>query len=596
MECASCHAVHDNTNVPFLQRDIDTLCAHCHQTRQYVGNAASTGEGAWGNYYGWTLTGANSNPGSHPVGNNVTGDNSGAGNSPITWNATIALKLYGADRAHNLGAHMINGATTDGSGGMGCATCHAVHGVQAEGVGASGPFEDVLAVKGGSNGGRGRGDGQANNALCEACHRGDVPGFAGDANLFPNPGAVTKYTHPADDYTDNNCDFGVTAFPTNWPVGAGTGNTPYVICESCHDAHPLAATGNDGIGGTVSNTHILRYTETVVCDQCHTAGTIVNHHPVGAGLLGTRFVDAAIGNQDTDLTCSDCHNGTGAHNWGSAGVGLDPEWEPLDNGRTADTGAGVQIANSSKECFDCHVGGASSDSLNPTRATAGGYLAHSAALQSSGNGSHYVGDISAAWTLGKAGVNTNFTTSNWAGGGWSRLGAATNGQVVCESCHELEPAKNVEVFSNALLLHDYVDAYNQDHSDLCEGCHSHNATATGNAHPMSGDTITKAVLNNVSPTTLVTAAGRYAVATPTVYATYPSADKMNCDSCHQTHQADTNSATYIMETNAAGSAVTGTPADGVSIYGYSKTAVRYPSGGAGLDYTAFCGLCHTTGF
>lgn len=261
MECTSCHNVHDDLLKPFLNADIDVLCARCHPDRQFVGGVEQTGAaaatGAWGAFF------ATTNPGTHPVGtdiigevstHDITGDGTPEADSPIVITA-IGLQVYDAGvTTHNLGSHAINAAAADLTTGMGCVTCHAPHGVQADGTAGTVPSEDLLAIAQGFNAGannflrHANGVGTAGNALCEACHRGDVPGFAGNAALFPNPGITTRYTHPVDDYTGTAMDTGVVAATLTalgWPVGAGTGNDPYLICESCHMPHALAAVTNN---------------------------------------------------------------------------------------------------------------------------------------------------------------------------------------------------------------------------------------------------------------------------------------------------------------------------------------------------------------
>jgi hypothetical protein len=204
--------------------------------------------------------------------------------------------------------------------------------------------------------------------------------------------------------------------------------------------------------------------------------------------------------------------------------------------------------------------------------------------QDTGDASHYLGDTNPAALLyanGNVpdGTAFNATTDNWPGGGWSRFDSAGGNvnHIVCESCHELQSSKNVP--GTALLLHSYIEgdpsagvgAYA---SELCEGCHGVNPG--GKSHPLTGDIVdgTGAPLDSTSN-------DPPAANPPSGNATYPAgtgADSMNCDSCHQPHDADTNSGTFILEDNITG------------------TAVGNTRGGAipDLDYMTFCKDCHTS--
>ena len=616
MQCTSCHNVHDTTAADaFLQDDIDVICARCHPGRQFVGGAASTAQGAWGAYYGYDPAATNGNPGSHPVGTDVfgdgsqhdiTGDGTADPDSPIVTTA-IGVADYLATAAtpttYNLGPKLIDGGTTWQAGnGIGCVTCHAPHGIDSDDHATqAGPFSDVLATNQSEMGGHANGNTDPNNTLCEACHRGGITGFA--STYFPNPGA-TGYSHPVDDYY-LLADAGVAGVPAGWPVGDGAENPggPDIICESCHMPHPLAATDADNLQPdplVATNTHILRGDDTGICDACHT-GTVPDHHPVGAGLMdGTLFDSTRIGDGDTDMDCADCHNGQGAHNWTAAGaVGLDEDWVPWDNARAADTAAGGPnyIPDTSTECINCHT---ANGRFSPTRPNVAGEY------QDAGDASHFLGGIDlSGWAIGgTAATTTNFTTASWASTGWSRMAgaAAATAIFVCESCHELEPDKNSGV-GGALLLHDFSENIAEARSALCEGCHSANATALGAPHPMSGDTISRAVSAGRGTTTLITGGGSFADLGANGNTTYPAADQMNCDSCHQVHDAQTNSGTYILESTAAAGDITGTPAGTVTVTSpadgaYSWANMEYDTteaAAARLDYQPFCNLCHSSG-
>jgi len=559
-ECTTCHNPHKNTTLDtseaLLTLDIDALCDECHTAR-------GAGDGTWAGY------GDTNTLGTHPVGTNVTGDNDVAGNSPIDIGVGVAAGAsffdddYGAaSGAHNLGGHLINGATTTG---VTCVTCHGVHGIQPDAGAAISPTEDLLVIAQGVQGTaepayRANGAGDTGNALCQGCHAYLVLA----ANSW-DPGG-TAFSHPSSGKFAT-MDAGVGALATlsaaaqTWPFGSSTSAGTMdvgVICESCHAPHPTQ--GNAGTGyGALANSHMLRAQENTICNDCHTS-QMANHHPIGA--MPAAYADAAIAGADgnaANLSCADCHAGSaGAHNWASAtGIAINPLWEPLDNGRAADlashgaSGASY-VANTSKECIDCHIGG--TNAANPTSNTVQGLL------QVTGIGTHYLGaSANTAGTNGDLSLGTfgitgstiafNPFTANWPATGWSRFGgtAATAYVMVCESCHDLEPRRND---SWALLLRNQVEDEAIGVSNLCTGCHG---LRPGGAsiHPLTNDTISRAVDDASRATkTLLTTGTTYAnaVGAPNS-AEYPAADMTNCDSCHQVHMAATASGTYILEYN-----------------------------------------------
>ena len=389
IQCTTCHNVHDQSQPgrnAFLQDDIDILCARCHASRQFTGGSFQAVEGPWGARFGYDPAGTAGNPGSHPVGTDILSD--ADANSPVLANGDasvlgINITPYGAQGDYNLGAKLIGGGTPADAatftGGIGCVTCHAVHGGDNSADGAGGgtvefnPNPDVLALNQSEMGTAANGNLDPNDALCEACHRNTTNRLS--ATYYPNPGA-TAGTHPVDDYY-NLADAGVTKATITalgWPQGDGVenGDDADIICESCHMPHPLAASNGAQVTPPVAaeNSHILRDIDPAICDHCHTT-TLLNHHPIGTGLMdGTLFRDDLIGDADADLECADCHNGSGAHNWTAAGaVGLDPDWEPTDHARGAQDAVGLAVLNMSKECADCHYAtdGASPTRFSPTR-------------------------------------------------------------------------------------------------------------------------------------------------------------------------------------------------------------------------------------
>ena len=601
-ECSTCHDVHDDTDLPFLQDDIDVLCARCHTNRQFVNGVLGATQGAWGPFYG------PSSAGSHPMGTDVHSDTDGAGNSPVDLTADGRFNLaWGASELHNLGGHLTDGGAVPGAGsGMTCATCHSVHGVQDDfsppggGVYNQAAVSNLLTVPQPTAGGAFlgavyNGNGDATNALCEACHSGFAGAtidsgtgvaYAGANNV--NPGG-TANTHPVDDLTVVG-DAGVAAFPANWPIGSAPGANvaPAPICESCHTPHPRANIARATIT-QATGSHLLRGSEVgsdanYICASCHDFSAVGNeHHPANVAM--GRMSDPLIGNNDATLTCDDCHGaGSGAHNWTSSGVGLDPDWEPAGNGKG--TKAFEQInATLSKECVDCHIAGRADN--NPTNnGTNGGALVphawrvDSPGFQDIGEGTHFLGANAMDYTLGSLGGGAfNATTTNWTDGGWSRFDGAL-GTVACESCHELEPDKNTS--GTALLLEHYKDggtAAIDDPSGLCEGCHGTSPGGSGTPHPMTGDGVTRTGANLVTN-------GAYTRAAIEGNATYPAGDALNCDSCHQPHDADTGGGTYIYDSGEGM-----VPPHDVTSANLVDGSVR-GSAIAAIEDAPFCDSCH----
>ncbi len=678
IQCTSCHNVHDNTsNRPFLRRNIRDLCINCHNTR-FTSDGATWTYGDAVALTTWSGAGR-TNLGSHPVGTNVTGDVSGGGSPIITFNfewfqpfddpdGTIdgGFTYTDGTGVWNLGRHsatttaVVPGVGNAAGEGVVCVSCHAIHGVQDD-TDPSTPIQLPSGNLLGTIQSPGNiaidpqaynGDGDAANTLCEKCHHNsDAAGawanaaawatagnFTPNDNVdyagtdFPNPGG-TPFTHPIDDAAINNdaCD----GIPAIWPVSsvAGLGGNQAVICESCHVPHPARALLKSRADvNNVANAgqFLLRDSQVGICANCH-GSSFANHHPITGtvpandmpnigAVPGSGADDGVIGDGNTVLECADCHNGSGAHNWNTAGgVGLDPDWQPADNGRDpADVMANDRlVANASRTCEECHyrlrTGAIDTTVLTPTHAAADEWGTENE-FQKTGVGTHFLGDVTAAnidWTTGStngAEGTFNATTTAWPAGGWSRwdaLGsdnttAATEGQhLVCESCHELEPDKNAA--GSKLLLMAFAEGTtataNQATNFFCEGCHTSNGPA--NTHPLTGDIVSRTgnALDTLSP--YLDAAAPTAVGG---YSTYPPANnakatpgEMSCDSCHQVHDSATNSATYILD---APEANVGNPdtlfetTRGEPVLTLGGGHVSHPRGNADADYTQFCEQCH----
>jgi hypothetical protein len=588
---------------------------------------------------------------------------------------------------HTASAVDVDGLPGDGiDGGVVCVSCHAIHGVQDDDdpstdiiqvelgipVGQAydyNPAQNLLAIPqsaGSSFGsmtqangaGIGNLDLDGGNRLCEACHVG--PGLTmNDGNPYatwgapwkPNPGA-SAYSHPIDDAFVLD-DTLVTDFSqqATWPnkVDGSLGDTP--ICESCHIPHPARAVIQ--VRGDVNvlenpGAYILRAGAFDICGICHLVAPL-NHHPVSdvaanqfmaqmQGVVvdttghwpatGVKRADNQIGDDNVDgmLTCGDCHNGVGAHNWdGENQVGLDPDWWPIDNGRTeADTAATelLQSTGQSSTCELCHYmlqTGSYVPGNTPTQADTEDWdeADRATGFEKIGTGTHFLGAVNLValdWAEGSHdGVESSFnaTTDSWPdSNGWSRWGTTTAGDhLVCESCHDLEPDKNVD--GSKLLLHFYAEETpgagneNQATSEFCEGCHS--VDGPDGTHAMTANTVSRTnmpleIANHDGFTLLSSLAPNGAPDGGLAgSSSFPlGGDFMSCDSCHQVHDANTQSATYILdapEVNVGeGPTVALQTRGGTDPLGgglaHPLANTQDADGLPDLDFTGFCDQCH----
>jgi hypothetical protein len=589
----------------------------------------------------------------------------------------------------NLGLHVAQAGDNAGvppgagtAGGVVCVSCHAIHGVQDDSNSAVVQVvanANLLARPQGqlteSGMAAANGHGNARNNLCEICHFSSATSGAFNSGAFiqndgttayagvnrPNPGA-SPYTHPIDDALAFN--EAVSMFPSTgtwkWPYGSGAGagsilpGTPQVgapkpICESCHVPHPARAILKGRLDvsvGTKANQqdYILRDDFDAICNRCHGSQDVSDHHPISlttkrnGGVMGTDATFTVpgaggdIGDGDNWLECNDCHNMTGAHNWtGPNAVGLDPNWEPTNNGRGTNDVVGGVTVNQSKTCEECHYllrNSAARTVGTPTHSSVGEWESEAEFQKTNVAGSeqelgtHFLGTVNTTatqtavkgWTAGLVWngtaevANFNPVSTNWPNGkgtgAYSRWDGTTSGttgggtHLVCESCHELEPDKNA--YGSKLLVYYFQEdtdsstvaglahaGDNQGTSYFCEGCHG--ANGPKNTHAMTNDTVTR------TQTALITGSNYLAAGAPKAtpatatgevgYSTFPAADQLSCDSCHQTHDAATASTTYILDA-PNGNVVAIGPAAA------PRGGANHPDGDTTIDYTGFCDQCH----
>ena len=635
-ECTTCHNPHDDSYRPFLRADINVICARCHARRNYVGGTDFSGPMARAGLWGMDSNTGEANPGSHPVGNDVTENT--AGGPPVTIGALFRIPFSPQPAQWSLGPHLSEGSL----GGVTCLTCHAVHGLalDREAYGDSAlahpPNPLFLATPQAEGTVAGYGRTVANgaghtNSLCESCHS-------------VHPGRPGLFSHPTDSFPSGT-DMGVEQFPEGWPEGdvsiAGQNVSPTPICETCHVPHPEAAVQAGrrdvitGAGAFILRAPVHRSEGgTVLCDNCHST-EMADHHPINRiyDSSGVPYLRNAGAGPGDVLTCSTCH--WGAHNWAQPGwAGLDPSWLPYDNGRDVLQAEDMYNPDMSKTCMDCHYfmdgdGASVSPTLGPSQSVIdpndAEYEHYQAADRSMGT--HYIGrihqnDDELIW-LNEPIIDMFDATRTWReqrpdsdytdglADGWSRFGGENTRDkrvIVCESCHELEPDRNRGF--NHLLLAPYEEgrngAYEYGSEDdgrdiLCESCHGN----PEGSHPMTGSIVSR------TDETLNIEAGWVREE----FLGYATAEELwgkgllSCDSCHQPHDANSNSRTFCLDVpEELPEAGLGNPAikPGKIIPGYGElvsgqTVYREADGSPGtyttprddmVSFTGNCLQCH----
>ncbi len=585
-QCSTCHNPHDDSNRPFLRSQMDSLCARCHTQRNFVGGIEKSGTLAATGSWGMGIAGGAGNPGSHPVGEDIVGDRPGG--PVVTIGSHFRTPFSPNAGEWSIGPHLSNGV----DGGVICVTCHAVHGKQPDehDAGFTGVSEEpkpaFLSVEQseGTISGYGRpvanGAGES-NPLCEACHGvGNNPARAhggiawADGGHNVNPGLPGTFSHPIDSYP-SGYDTGVSNFPDSWPLGslslAGDNVSTPLICETCHVPHPKAAL-EAGRGDVLpgAGAFILRAPAVknqggdALCDMCHTE-EVAGHHPIDKAFdsAGVFYFQNSSGGPADRLTCATCH--VSAHNWVEPGwPGLDPSWLPFDNGRSINQAVDMYNPDMSKTCMDCHYFmDGDGKSVSPTMGTAQTVIETSSdeylhyQIEDKSMGTHYIGKIheDGKWLLAPI-VDVFDTTRTWKAqaleyssglaDGWSRFGGQNrvgSRVLVCESCHELEPDKNGGFKHLLLAPHEEgnngMNEYSGDSDGrdiLCEACHG----VPAGTHPMTGSIVTKT--NEVLDTN-----ADWVRRETLGYATMGIEGSMSCDSCHQVHDANTNSYTYCLD-------------------------------------------------
>jgi len=358
------------------------------------------------------------------------------------------------------------------------------------------------------------------NEFCEGCHRGER-GDGMQSPPYPNPGGTStaRTYHPVDDDESREDVILATNLPPRWPYG--TGPQAPLLCTTCHRAH-----------GALPERTLLRATEAEdFCEECHETIPLENHHPITTSRCSENLPLPAYGGAPGKMYCSLCHR---AHN---AGLGEEDEalFVPL-----------LRVRGKEAEyCETCHPAG------NPTCSADPASLA-----------SHFIGDPTLSDTYDNPAPPLR--REAWPDSGLLSVYEGPAGMTVtCLSCHTFEKGAVVSGDDGtaghllALAGNRVEWEEGEERSYLCAGCHSADPETmkAGSSHPYMDADAANLPGEPQPPVTI----------TPNQH--------VNCDSCHRSHGAVTESGYYILE------AVTSENKDPRKIH---------PK----IDFTVLCQKCH----
>lgn len=528
IECSTCHNPHDNVNRPFLRVPISVLCEKCHQHRENSGY------------------GINNVEGTHPVHKQPVDEVEGA--SPIDVQPDFKIEFpqtYPSENGkYTEGVHWtLGGHLSEGHDGtMECITCHTVHGRERVGPVA----EKLLAI-----------DPVKENAdlFCEGCHRG-MRGDSLGSPPFPNPGGTTapRTYHPADDDLSNGSGRIVDIItPSGWVFGKGG----EILCTTCHKTH-----------GALKNSPILNppVDQDTFCEECHS--TQFSHHPSGSMGGGGSNISSGKPHASTrqvvippsfpsgitygspassSLYCSNCHR---AHN---------ANCKPILVTDCAEN-------DSCSICTTCH------QKFNPTWQTDDNWKA-----------THFMGDPTQSVIDKVTVTGTVFGTQPgyfdqyppmnaevWPETGLKSINGGTDGKIItCCSCHNFGVGNitagdaDMSAYLGPLLAPGYQQSdltagllaragsykewlqsdvftftiggdrgtVQKSTKYLCTGCHGN----TPNSHPNSGEGFSHPMMDADGLSF-----------DPMEPAKLTFNKHVNCESCHQAHEADSRGGFYIL--------------------------------------------------
>lgn len=346
IQCTTCHAVHDNTNPPFLNAPLSSgtpgtdFCSRCH-------NGLGMGAGRAGRYDSLLAT-----AGAHPTEMLYAPAAALARNVAKTTDTSVTMRnrTLLANPAANLdvlanitnnmndpasfwetGGHLMPAGANQipaASGNVGCYTCHSAHQAATAVTSSAGATSLILGLD--------------MQNFCYGCHGGGAATPPQTGTTKENPGNTNEY-HPV----NTEAKIGVFPIPMSTNATLPTGGnyatvqglysnsfapaTGSPFCVSCHDVHG----GRDGkMALRVINTTIQITNSDSICITCHVQSTTNTHsansnwhHPgtninynnaANGGFVTTTgwLTTDGLGDLTDGLSCPDCHvaNGT-AHNW-----------------------------------------------------------------------------------------------------------------------------------------------------------------------------------------------------------------------------------------------------------------------------------------
>lgn len=597
MECTSCHDVHGKTALarPFLRAPImrtatatPSLCEKCHAGRLADGSMG-------GNTNATTKLSAETAKSTHPIWDGST-IYDGRTTSPVTWvdnvnrpvrkdDGTLPTPVSGRNY-WILGGHLDNDFSTASTmNGVACVSCHMVHGEDPTNSVSAGAdaYNDALV---------GRLD-DSGESICTMCHGS-------------NPGAASTNSHgtsgsPSNATSSTSGHGLVISMPlAGTSPSAPHGGSTTLMCTSCHDTHY----GNVNTPILVDN-GVVAGAAGAWCTTCHTGTITTNaygHHPAPG--VSTQWNTAANDNlwdrsllstSNNSVDCVRCHR---VHN-ARAKQGTLPGAQFLLTGNNWDNAVSSGDPKpTSKMCVECH-------SANPSTYTSG---------RTDGYGSHFVSqargftdcttlpdiqgttagasDAPEKWGslaadrkwLGGATIDNAF--SKYGGQTFTfTAGAGARGGMICESCHSLTTAK----FAKNLLGKFDNTAFSSTNDNtaggdgICRGCHQ----IPAGTHATTGQTVSRT--GNTLKTPPDTSYAVTPAATGYQYVAFSEGtNEMTCWGCHNTHDADTGAAAYILKKGAA-STTSGTNTN-TDERAANVTNAGYPS----LNFTPLCAGCHTS--
>lgn len=509
--CSTCHDAHSsNTKLTVVDNTTDQMCKDCHSARN-VGSFPAVGSHpvgviytAGGTYQDPAPTLATTQVG--PLGGKVE-----CSSCHLVHNATTSdgnLLRQTADETlcedcHTLGS--TTGTPVGTHNGMTCISCHTPHNsgtniylIRTD-IGGSSVVHETSTDFGDQVG--------TEDGICEVCHTSTTYYLANGSGASHNLGTDCMTCHPHDQ------NFA--------PKG----------CTDCHNTAQPATYGRGGalqivdVGGEFQPSPLTSIHTDVapVDDNCKSCHYSSGSHP--QDIMSLKDVDDevvpyTVWGGDVDVYCLKCHDGTPPTGITFGAAVTDPDK------------SGYQTAIN-HDCLGCHYrhGSTFDDLLQETpnytlcrtcHDGAPGVNIDEADLPS-GAGAKNTHAWGVSASSGLYGTNTPSTPAISA-----RLDA---GNIVCSTCHDAHSSNTkLTVIDNSADL-------------MCKDCHSNrnlgryvdNISTNKGSHPVGLDYVPGGNYQNPAPTLASNQVG-------------PKNGKIECSSCHSTHNATTTDGTLLRET------------------------------------------------